>query len=509
MALAEILSTYIPGRSDYVAREQQNFNRNIAGLGALLRMESERRQQEQMAMEQQMQPLRMDALRAQIERQNQEVQMKRDFDQRQQAALAGLGDAFGRMYPGAPAQMDAADNVMAPAKQDPRAEILRHSLALDPRDAARVAMATVGLGGSNGGRGVDPLIQRNAEFAERSRRLANDAERAGDAEGAARHRRNADAAEAAIAFEAGKADRFGRVEDRRDSELYDRTGRMPARAPVATPSVQQGQVSFPSNGYNPSPTPTTDALMADAGTNRDMSRQDSLPGAASHRDMTQAPALAPKDARGVSAANIKEANENFVNKEFRPTQEAANVARSMKGQIDAFRSLPISAKTGWGTEAKAYAARVLAAIPGMDQTKISEYAANAEQFNSLMFRQNWELLVQQKGVQTEGDAQRAQKVFAQLGNRPEANEFIWDFAKAVNDASLRKAKFYTDNYPGAVRSGNVYELESQWAERNKDYSIWNEPSMKKWQNTGRRARRTGTLNGRRVVEYDDGTVDYQ
>lgn len=287
MALAEILSTYIPGRSDYVAREQQNFNRNLAGLGALLRMESERRQQEQMAMEQQMQPLRMDALRAQIERQNQEVQMKRDFDQRQKTALSDFEGFLNQKYPGTP-QMDAADNVMGtqPAKE---VQLFKAAAALDPRNATDLALSLAGMkSASSRGGGVDPMIQRLIAVRDQYKREGRDA----DAEAV---QREIDRFENRLRLDEAKfADISGTAPVRVTPQPQQVT---PAQRPAAP--APQGQVSFPSGGYNPNPTPTTDTLMADAGTNRDMSRQDSLRGAMG------VPALSPKAQRDIEVANTK------------------------------------------------------------------------------------------------------------------------------------------------------------------------------------------------------------
>ena len=495
MALEDVLAG-LPVRGEYLA--QQAFDQKQAiGLASMLRQAQQLKlEQAQEQRIRELQPLQMEMLRAQIARQQQDTQMRADLDTRQKNAMLDLEGFLKSKYPGTRAEMDAADNVMTPEKQAPEVSLFRAAAALDPRDATNMALTLAGMkGGASGGRGVDPMMQRNINYRDQLIAKATQLEQQGDTAGAAKARADAEQVQRVIDFESTKADRFGRTEDRRDLDLYDRTGQMPRQQaqpqprPQAAPQApqqapqQSGELQFPSSGRATDPAQV--ALQREAGTYGDMSRESALRGAMgapAGAPAPEGPQLAPKDQRATSVAGIKAANEDFVKKEFRASQESAGAARQMNNQVDAFRALPISKKTGWSTDAQHYAAKVLAAIPGMEKSDIAKFAASAEQFNSIMFRQNWSLLMDQKGVQTEGDAVRAQKVFAQLGNRPESNEFIWDFSKAVNDAAIRKAKFYSDNYPQAVRSGNVYELESQWAERNKDYSIWNEPSMKKWQN---------------------------
>ena len=187
----------------------------------------------------------------------------------------------------------------------------------------------------------------------------------------------------------------------------------------------------------------------------------------------------PAKEREVNAKTREALNADFIKDEFRPTQERGNAALKLNMQIDALRSMSIKDKTGWGTDAKEMGARILHGL-GIAPDEAKKFASEAQSFRSILFEQNWALLQAQKGVQTEGDAVRAQKVFAQLSNTPEANEFIWDFAKATNDLAIDKARFYRERRAKAVGENSLYDLETQWGEYSKNRSIWDAPSMKKW-----------------------------
>lgn len=177
------------------------------------------------------------------------------------------------------------------------------------------------------------------------------------------------------------------------------------------------------------------------------------------------------------------ANKDFVEKSFRPTLSDAQSARQSNTLIDAYRSLPLSQRTGWGTQAMATAANVLTGM-GIAPDRVRELASDSQMFNNLAMQQNWQMLMEQKGPQTEGDAQRARQVFAQLGNTPEANEFIWDFTKAMNDQKIERARFYQSNYDAAKRSGDLSSIESAWADKSQGWSLFDQPSMKKWKDRG-------------------------
>jgi hypothetical protein len=189
--------------------------------------------------------------------------------------------------------------------------------------------------------------------------------------------------------------------------------------------------------------------------------------------------LPPKLANENRAKTIDAANDDFIKNAYRPTVSDAQAARQGNNLIEAYRSIPLSQRTGWGTQAIATAANILTGL-GIAPDQAKAIASDAQMFNNLMMQQNWQMLVEQKGVQTEGDAQRARLVFAQLGNTPDANEFIWDMTKALNDNKIEKGRFFSQQYGPARQSGDLAQIESAWAEQNKGFSLFDQPSMKKW-----------------------------
>lgn len=67
---------------------------------------------------------------------------------------------------------------------------------------------------------------------------------------------------------------------------------------------------------------------------------------------------------------------------------------------------------------------------------------NSQQFESVTKKMLLEELRTQKGPQTEGDAQRAEKTLATLSNTPQARVFIMDMGKALARRDVAKADFY-------------------------------------------------------------------
>ena len=522
MAFDEVLAR-IPGLGGYLAQQRYDQQASQSQLGQLLGVVNAVEQQKQRQLQAQMQQAQL----AEIQRRTAEqIATKQARD----AEIAKAQQALQQYLPGKPA-IEAPSEEMGggpgrPAIPDPRAQILGSAMAIDPNDAAQIALRALGMQGAGaGGAGADPMLTKLM----RDRQAA--AER-NDAQEVAKY----DAAIERFArgytpLQAGRYQGNAYDQELRRRELEDQGVRVPS--PGQQP-VPQGRLTEPGMRAdmqaNPPSAPVPDGdlrirVLEDelararnpreaAMIQEELARVRSQPVATAPQAGASSTAPSPRDQRAIATAGLKGASTNFIADEYRPTQVQANSARQMNMQIEAFRSLPISKQTGWGTEAKAYGARMLEGL-GIAPEEARRYAADAQMFNSIAFQQNWTLLQAQKGPQTEGDSQRAQKVFAQLANTPDANAFIWDFANAVNNATIRKAKFYSDNYTRYLKEGRVAELESQWANQIKDQSIWDAPSMQKWKGrggeeaTGRRVRRTGRLGNQRVIEYEDGTVEVQ
>ncbi len=196
----------------------------------------------------------------------------------------------------------------------------------------------------------------------------------------------------------------------------------------------------------------------------------SAPGIEVMSDAGKKSALLPSEAQG-------DINKTWLQNSYTPVVNAGNAANDMLTSITAAR-LPLNnLKTGWGTEAKGYAASVLTGL-GIGGPNAKMYASNVQQFQNAAMGQLKSSLDAAKGPQTEGDAQRASQLFAKLGNTPEANAFILDLAQAKAERDAIRAKFYNAALPTAKAKGNLQEVDSEWSQRMP--SIMDMPSMRKY-----------------------------
>lgn len=166
-------------------------------------------------------------------------------------------------------------------------------------------------------------------------------------------------------------------------------------------------------------------------------------------------------------------NDDWLKNSYRPVLDKGSLARDSIASITAMRSIPID--TGFGTEAKAAAASFLASMGVKDAEK---YAANAEVFRNFTLQRVNEELRLNAGVQTEGDAQRAERTTARLGNTPQANKFILDYAQAVAELNAKKAAFYERALPLAQKEGDLAKVDRMW--RKVSTSIWDSPMLAPW-----------------------------
>lgn len=168
-------------------------------------------------------------------------------------------------------------------------------------------------------------------------------------------------------------------------------------------------------------------------------------------------------------------NDNWLKNTYQPTIEAGKVATDLGNSIEALRTVDI--KTGWGTEAKASAASVLAGL-GVAPASAGMFAANAQKFQSIAMEKLQTSLQAQKGVQTEGDADRAKQTFVSLKNTPEANAFILDFAQAKTNMDQRRAQYYEQALPLAQKQGDLMRINREWGKVQG--SLWSDPLLQKW-----------------------------
>jgi hypothetical protein len=168
--------------------------------------------------------------------------------------------------------------------------------------------------------------------------------------------------------------------------------------------------------------------------------------------------------------------------------------------------------TGFGTEAQAAAAKVLGALGVQDAEK---YATTAQIFNANATQAVLQRQLEQKGPQTESDAQRIKETGAQLGNTAGGNKFMLTVAQEQLKRDVEQRNFYDKWW----KSNKTYDgAEDAWYEGDGGKSLFDRPALKKFgaANESTAARipgartvaRTGTLNGRKVIEYSDGTIEY-
>jgi hypothetical protein len=187
---------------------------------------------------------------------------------------------------------------------------------------------------------------------------------------------------------------------------------------------------------------------------------------------------------GVNPSYIKQINpvltqsQTGLNQEFIKTDLPAITARGEIAQnglntLSVLKNLDF--KTGWGTETKAEAAKVLGALGVKDAEK---YASNAQIFQSEASKQLFDTLASQKGPQTENDAKRAKSIYQSLSNTPDANQFIMDLAEAKYLQDKRQADYYNKAASIPEMQNNLREIHNRW---NKiQGSIFDYPSMQKY-----------------------------
>ena len=169
-------------------------------------------------------------------------------------------------------------------------------------------------------------------------------------------------------------------------------------------------------------------------------------------------------------------NTTFLKSSFEPAVQAGNSARDVMASVKTARfALEGLGDTGFGTGAKQSAARVLGAlgVPNAEQ-----YAANGAIFAQAAGSRLFTVLGDQKGPQTEGDASRAQKLFASIDVPKQANKFILDLAEAKAAWDQKRASYYQDALPYAREKGDLQEIDRRW--QRVAPSVFDLPSMQKW-----------------------------
>jgi len=168
-------------------------------------------------------------------------------------------------------------------------------------------------------------------------------------------------------------------------------------------------------------------------------------------------------------------NDNWIKNAYQPTLDAGNAASDALTNIQALRTIDL--RTGWGTDAKATAANVLAGL-GIAPKSAEMFAANAQKFESVAMERLMRKQVEQKGTATEGDAKRISQTYVSLQNTPSANDFILDLAQAQANQDQRRAQYYEAALPLAQKAGDLTRVDREW--RKIKGSIWADPALQRW-----------------------------
>lgn len=184
----------------------------------------------------------------------------------------------------------------------------------------------------------------------------------------------------------------------------------------------------------------------------------------------------------------------------RDVRAAADAARRSSVSLESAQAaLDKGFRTGFGTEAKVAAANVLSSVFGMKDA--SKYATTGQLFNQTIMEQVLARQLQQKGVQTNQDAERIKAAGVQLGNTVEANQFMLDVARAQNERAIAQDKFYRDWLKNPDNKGSLRGAEDAWLEAEGNRSLFDAPALQKYKSLGRSAASAAPAAAPAVVDY--------
>jgi hypothetical protein len=178
----------------------------------------------------------------------------------------------------------------------------------------------------------------------------------------------------------------------------------------------------------------------------------------------------------------------FLVEDYKTVTNAARVAARTLPAIEVNLDLIDQGfKTGFGTEVQKGAANILGAL-GVKNA--NEFATNAQVFQAKANEAVLQRQLEQKGPQTESDAQRITQTNAQLTNTPEANKFILDVAKAQLKRDIEQRNFYDSWF---TKNKTYDGAEGAWYTGDGGKSIFERPELKKYNiQTGASPQRQGS-----------------
>jgi hypothetical protein len=156
------------------------------------------------------------------------------------------------------------------------------------------------------------------------------------------------------------------------------------------------------------------------------------------------------------------------------SQAARLAARTLPAIDTQINILDQGFRTGFGAEAQKAAASVLSALGVPEATK---YASDAQAFTSALNQMVLQRQLEQKGPQTEADAQRITQTASQLGNTREANRFILDVTKAQSKRDIEQRSFWDKWW----KENKTYEgVEDAWYAGDGGKSLFDRPELRKY-----------------------------
>jgi hypothetical protein len=162
-------------------------------------------------------------------------------------------------------------------------------------------------------------------------------------------------------------------------------------------------------------------------------------------------------------------------KQYETVSDAARLAtRTLPTLETQERILDAGFRTGFGAEAQKAGASLLSAL-GMPEAK--EYATNAQAFSAAMNQAVLQKQLEQKGVQTQADADRITQTGAQLTNTVDANRFIIAVARAQLKRDIAQRNFYDKWW----KENKTYDgAEDAWATGEGNKSLFESPELKRF-----------------------------
>lgn len=160
-------------------------------------------------------------------------------------------------------------------------------------------------------------------------------------------------------------------------------------------------------------------------------------------------------------------------KQYEDVAKAASLAAKTLPAIETQeRILNAGFKTGFGTDMQKSGAALLSALGVPEATK---FATDAQTFLSATQQAVLQKQLEQKGPQTEADAQRITQTGAQLGNTPDANKFIVSVAKAQLKRDVAQRNFYDKWW----KDNKTYDgAEDAWFNGEGGKSLFDRPELK-------------------------------